>query len=861
MRKPARRGFNNPARLVTLLAGLALLCLTTTLALAAPPASIVVGLPLEPPNLDPTAGAAAAVKEVVYQNIFEGLTRITEAGRVEPGLAQSWSISPDNLEYVFKLRPNVRFHDGSRFSAADVKFSLDRARAPGSANAQKALLAPLVGVDVIDPQTIRIRLSRPYSELLYVLAWGDMVIVSPRSANGNAVHPIGTGPFRFVSWQRGTAIQLSRNPDYWGKPPALARATFKFFADPTAAYTALRSGDVDAFANYPGPENVAEFKADPNFIVTIGSTTSKTILAINNATPPFNNQLVRRALSYAINRGAIIQSAMFGLATPIGSHFSPSDPAYLDLTGFYPYDPPRARMLLAKAGYPSGFDVVLRLPPRAYARRSGEMIAAQLQAVGIRARIENMEWSQWLDQVFGRHDFQLTIVDHVEPMDYGIYGRPDYYFGYHSQAYNALLAQLDATLDVQQRTAILQKMQIELTSDAVNVFLFQQPRITIRRVGVEGLWANSPIAGTILSGVSVAGGAQASVATSSGSSLPGLVVNAILLIGTAAMLAWMVVRIGPAGAVRRLGSLAATMIAATIVIFLLIQIVPGDPARYMMGLHASPSAIASLHREMGLDAPPFQRYLNWVVGLLHGQFGTSYTYRVDVGQLIRDGLAVSLPLALLATLLSLIIALPLGIIAAAKRRSPLGAAIVAIAQGGIAVPNFWLAMLLVLFVSIRLKWLPAGGFDGWGLGFWQALRALILPALALGAPQAAILTRVLRSSLVETMHEDYVRSARAKGLSQSEALRRHALRNALIPLLSVLGLQIPFLLAGAIIVENVFTLPGLGRLVFQAITQRDLIVVQGVVVVLVFAAVVMSMLVDLAYLAVDPRLMSKAKGR
>lgn len=828
---------------------------------AAVRASIVIGMPLEPPNLDPTAGAAAAVDEVVYQNIFEGLTRMTESGSIEPALAWSWRISPDHLVYLFKLRPNVRFHDGSPMTALDVKFSLDRARAPGSANAQKALLAPLSSVDVVDPLTVRIRLARPYAELLSVLAWGDMVIVSPRSAATNVTRPIGTGPFRFDKWQRGTAIHLVRNSSYWGTKPALAEATFKFFSDPTAAYTALRSGDVDAFTNYPAPENVAEFKADPHFVVTLGATASKTILAMNNAVPPLNNLLVRRALSYAIDRDAIIRGAMFGLATPIGSHFSPADPAYIDLTGFYPHDPAKARALLSQAGYPNGLDLVLRLPPRAYARRSGEMIAAQLQSVGVRVRIENMEWAQWLDQVFGHHDFQLTIVDHVEPMDYGIYGRPNYYFGYHSATYNALLAKLDATIDGQQRKAILQQLQIQLARDAVNVFLFQQPRINIRRAGVEGLWANSPIAGTILSGVTVEGGSGASAGRTRGDRLLGAAIVPLLLVSVIALLAWMGLKLGLAGAVRRLVSFGATMIAATLVIFLLLQIVPGDPATYMMGLNASPASIASLHREMGLDAPPLQRYLEWVLGLLHGQFGTSYTYRVDVGRLIVEGLGVSLPLALLATVLSLLIAFPLGILAAAKRRSPAGAAIMALAQGGIALPNFWLAMLLVLFVSIRLKWLPAGGFDGWQAGLWPAFRALLLPAFALAAPQAAILTRVLRSALVETMNEDYVRSARAKGLSHAQALRRHALRNALIPLLSVLGLQIPFLLAGAIIIENVFTLPGLGRLVFQAITQRDLIVVQGVVVVLVFAAVLMALLVDLAYLAVDPRVADKGARR
>jgi peptide/nickel transport system permease protein len=300
-------------------------------------------------------------------------------------------------------------------------------------------------------------------------------------------------------------------------------------------------------------------------------------------------------------------------------------------------------------------------------------------------------------------------------------------------------------------------------------------------------------------------------------------------------------------------SLALTLLVATIVVFVVLNIVPGDPASYMMGLNADPEALEQLRRELGLHASPVERYFAWLGALATGDLGVSYTYRVPVTELIGERLGVSLPLALIATALSLIIALVLGTIAAARRGTIADTAIVGAAQLGIAVPNFWFALMLVFAFATTLRWFSAGGFPGWDAGLVAGLQALVLPAIALALPQAAILTRITRSSLLETLSEDFIRTARAKGLSESQTLWRHALRNALIPVLTILGLQFTFLLAGAIIVENVFYLPGLGRLVLQAITQRDLIVVQGVVIVLVAVAVIVTFLIEIAYMLADPR--------
>ena len=303
----------------------------------------------------------------------------------------------------------------------------------------------------------------------------------------------------------------------------------------------------------------------------------------------------------------------------------------------------------------------------------------------------------------------------------------------------------------------------------------------------------------------------------------------------------------------RIFSLALSLLVASAVIFILLEIVPGDPAAYMLGLNSSADSIAALRETLGLTGPPHERYLNWVVGMLQGNFGLSYAYRVPVSELIADRLWVSLPLAVYALTLSTLIAFPVGIIAATNRNSPTDVSIMGLTQLGVAVPNFWFAMLLVLLFAVTLRWFSAGGFPGWDDPL-LALKALTLPAIALALPQASILARIMRSSLLDTLGEDYIRSARAKGLTRRQALWRHALRNALIPVLTILGLQFSFLLAGAIIIENVFFLPGLGRLVFQGISARDLIVVKSVVMILVFAVVLVTFIVDVTYALVDPRL-------
>lgn len=305
---------------------------------------------------------------------------------------------------------------------------------------------------------------------------------------------------------------------------------------------------------------------------------------------------------------------------------------------------------------------------------------------------------------------------------------------------------------------------------------------------------------------------------------------------------------------RRLGIFVLTLVGASIMVFVVLSVLPGDPARSILGTQATEEAVRQLRAELGLNRPLWERYATWAYGLLQGDFGVSYISKLPVGPQIASKLLVTGPLVLLALLIALCAAVPLGILAAVRHRRPTGVTISVLSQVGISIPQFWAGLILITIVSVQLGLLPAVGFPGWQVSVVGSLRSLLLPALALASVQTAILTRYVRSSILEVMREDYVRTARAKGSSWGRALRRHGLRNAAIPVVTILGLQLAFLLIGAVVIENVFGLPGLGVALLNAIGQRDLVLVRGIVMALAFLVLVVNLVVDLLYHVIDPRL-------
>lgn len=454
-----------------------------------------MGLVLEPPGLDPTTGAAAAIGEIVFDTVFESLTHITGDGGVEPMLADSWDVSADGKTYVFHLHRGSVFHNGIELSAKDVIYSFTRARAAGSTNKDKDFFANISAMHATDDATLTINFAQAEAKTLFHFGLPTAAIVEETSAPHNDTNPIGTGPYRFVSWERGGRVILERAPTYHGsRAPQITHIAYSFISDPTAETTAMLAGNLDAFPRFAALESLPVFRKDPRFQVLLGGTEGKTILAMNNARAPLNNILVRRAIAAAIDKQAVIDAAVDGYGIPISSHMTPMDEGYVDVSSLNPFDPERSRRLLVQAGVTTPLTLSLKLPPPAYARRGGELIAAELAQIGISVHIENMEWAQWLATVYGgAHDFDLTIISHVEPLDLGIYAQPAYYFGYDSAAFRNLYARIRAATDENTRLALLAEAQTMLARDCVNVFLFQLPQITVANAHLKGLWRNAPI--------------------------------------------------------------------------------------------------------------------------------------------------------------------------------------------------------------------------------------------------------------------------------------------------------------------------------------------------------------------------------
>ena len=468
-----------------------------------PKTRVTLAMVLEPTGLDPTTAPAAAIGEIVHYNVLEGLTKINADGAVTPLLAESWSMDPDGKSYTFKLRRGVKFHDGEAFDAADVKFSFERAKDDKSTNkAKKAVFDNISRIDTPDAHTVILTLNNADGNFLFRMGENTAVILDPKSAAGTATKPVGTGPFTFEDWKKGSSVSLAKWPGFRdAKSVKIERVTFRFINDPAARVAALLAGDIDAVPRLDAPQAVKQLQADKRFVVSLGATSGKGIMSINNKKKPFDDVRVRRALMHSIDRKAFIDGVLEGLGKPIGSHFAPTDAGYVDLTAMFPYDPERAKALLKEAGVATPLNVTLTLPPPQYARKGGEVLIAQLAKVGIVAKIENVEWAQWLGGTF-KGNFDLSVITHVEPLDYMQYANTGYYWGYDSKAFRDLAAQHAAAGNAKERAKLFGDLQRLIATDAVNAFLFNPTNVSVSRQGLKGLWAGSPIFANDMAAVS-----------------------------------------------------------------------------------------------------------------------------------------------------------------------------------------------------------------------------------------------------------------------------------------------------------------------------------------------------------------------
>lgn len=483
-------------------AGLVVLSLTPA---EAAKTTLNLGMTIEPAGLDPTIAAPVAIGQVTWQNVFEGLVMIDETGKVQPQLARRWEISDDGLTYTFKLQTGVKFHDGEAFDSASAKFALDRARGAASVNPQKRFFASIASIDTPDPATLVLHLSAPTGSLLYWLGWPASVMVAPNSAADDKIKPIGTGPFKFVNWAKGDKVELEKNPDYWNTAASvkLDKVTFRFIADPQAQAAALKSGDVDAIPEFAAPELMASFDGDTTLLTRIGHTELKVVAGMNNAKKPFDDKRVRQALMMAIDRKTVVEGAWSGLGTPIGSHYTPNDPGYVDLTGKLAYNPENAKALLAEAGYPNGFSFTIKSPQMAYAPRSAQVMQAMLADIGVTMNIEPTEFpAKWVQDVMKDRAYEMTIVAHAEPMDIDIYARDPYYFNYRNPAFNDLMKKVQETSDPVAQAKIYGEAQTILAEDVPALYLFVMPKLGVWNKKLKGLWENEPIPSNVLTNVS-----------------------------------------------------------------------------------------------------------------------------------------------------------------------------------------------------------------------------------------------------------------------------------------------------------------------------------------------------------------------
>ena len=455
--------------------------------------AVVLAMTLEPPGLDPTAGAASAIAEIVQYNVFETLTKINSDGTVSPLLAEKWEVSPDLKTYTFMLRKGVKFQNGEPFNANAVRFSFERAGGDKSTNKDKRTFASMDRVAVIDDYTVVILNKSLDPDFLFLMGQATAIIVEPKSAESNATKPVGTGPFELSAWAKGSSVTLTKWDGYRNAAAIkMKKVTFRFISDPAAQVAALLAGDVDAFPRVT-PRSVPQFKTNDKFQVVVSGSRAKTILAINNKKKPLDDVRVRRAICAAIDRKAVIEGAADGYGAPIGSHYVPGGFGFVDTTGINPFNIDKARALLAEAGVKTPLQLSLVLPPPPYARQGGEVIAAQLAKIGIVAKIENVEWAQWLSGTYTNKNYDLTIISHVEPFDLGNYAKAGYYWGYESTKFNELFDKIQNSPRPADRAKLLGDAQRMLANEAANGFLYQPQWITVARKGLKGLWKDMPV--------------------------------------------------------------------------------------------------------------------------------------------------------------------------------------------------------------------------------------------------------------------------------------------------------------------------------------------------------------------------------
>jgi peptide/nickel transport system substrate-binding protein len=460
--------------------------------------SLTIGIAADPDGLDPHKTVAAATFQIT-RNIYDTLVQTDAQSQLQPDLAEKWTAGPDGLTWTFTLRDGVKFHNGRTLTSDDVKFSFERLLSPQTASPRAGDFANIKSITTPDPRTVVFELKQPQATFLSNLAYGWAAIVPREAAATLRDQPVGTGPFKFVEWVKDGYVKLARFDDYFMKGvPYLDQATFKVITDPVTRLAALRAAEIDVIPELP-VQDTAAVRQDPELKLIEVPFNGIQYIALNNKVAPFDNPKVRQALTYAIDRKAVIDTAQFGVGVPVGSHLAPVSDYYVDLTGKYPYDPQRARQLLAEAGYPDGFETTMILPqPYDFHIRNGQVVADQLSKVGVRVKLETMEWGTWLKQVYNGRQFAMTAIGATGRLDpepfMSVYtsASKENFRNYANPQYDRLADQARVATDSKQRHDLYAQMQTILADDAAALWLLApMSSVTVRRP-VQG-WQVYPI--------------------------------------------------------------------------------------------------------------------------------------------------------------------------------------------------------------------------------------------------------------------------------------------------------------------------------------------------------------------------------
>jgi peptide/nickel transport system substrate-binding protein len=451
---------------------------------------VVVALTGEPVNLDFTTTAGAAIPQALMSNVYEGLVEVDQQGKIQPLLAKSWELSPDRKDYTFTLQDGVTFSNGEAFDAEDVKFSIERVQSDKWVSGMKSKMDIVDKVTVNSPTEVTVSLKQPSNAWLFNMTSLVGAMFDPSGVDDLANQAIGTGPFTLENWTKGASIEFAARDDYWGTAPKVKNATLRYFGDAIATTNALRSGDVDVVYNMQAPELVDSFQSDPAYQVIEGTSNGEIILSMNNKAKPFDDVRVRQAVMYAIDRQAVVDTAWNGLGTVVGGPVPPTDPYYEDLNGVYPHNPEKAKALLKEAGA-QNLDITFTVPTRPYAAAISEIVVSQLADVGINAKIETAEFpAVWLDKVFTKHDYQMSVVLAVEARDVlTMFNNPDYYLGFDNSKI-APIAQKADRADEAGYVAGMKKVVRSIVDDAGADTLFIFPNVVVAKADVTGIPAN-----------------------------------------------------------------------------------------------------------------------------------------------------------------------------------------------------------------------------------------------------------------------------------------------------------------------------------------------------------------------------------